>query len=152
MKIGGLKHARRAGPRATAGEFGTYPLIGGPWHSFPICNSRAPLFFLFSATIMANPPPPKKKEFTALLFGVWGAWKARGKIIRVGWAEFQMIWSRETSESPPSICRFRTSNYLEMTIKTIRFVQGPSKTPLSFCSSISLEQNFQTYFTKKRTT
>ena len=31
--------------------------------------------------------------------GLW-VWKVRGKIIRVDWAEFRIIWSRETSETP----------------------------------------------------
>ena len=37
---------------------------------------------------------------------MWGGleiWKVRGKIIRVDWAEFQIIWSPKTSGSQPTI-------------------------------------------------
>ena len=41
-------------------------------------------------------------------------------------------------------------NVLEMALKTLHFVQGLSRTPLVFFSSISHHQNFQNYFAKTK--
>ena len=52
-----------------------------------------------------TPPQPQtnqQNEFWKHIWVSWGVWKVREQIMRVDWAEFQIIWSRDTSENTPN--------------------------------------------------
>jgi len=77
-----------------------------------------------------------------------GVWKVCGEIVRADWAEFRMIWSQETSGSPPNYL----SEFVALPARPRPFFLSP-ETPAAICGAsffIKTKKNNPTLSPKSR--